>query len=253
MFDITGKSIAYPISTWILILIFLFGGTAAFSSLGRLEDPAFTIKVAAVVTSYPGASAATVGKEVSEPLESAIQKMGEVGKITSRNTPGLSIIEVEIKDTIKGDKLPGIWTKLRARVQDTELYLPEGVQTPIVNDDFGDVFGIYFAVTADGYSDREKHDLATYLRRLANDRDGAVTPLTARKGPLPEIGEDKKLQPAPIALKTELHHGLAELFFAVGRFHAVRLVNNINAVRGLRDAPENFADPGANFPSVAIA
>lgn len=163
--NIARASIEKPIWTWILILGFLIGGLIAFFSIGRLEDPAFTIKTAVVITQYPGASAEEVANEVSEPLESAIQKMGEVDLISSRNTPGLSFIEVEIKDTIDGSELPAIWTQLRARISDAALALPSGVGTPVVNDSFGDVFGIYFAVTTEGFSDAELHNLARYLRR----------------------------------------------------------------------------------------
>lgn len=163
--NIARASIEKPLMTWLVILGCLFGGLWGFNSLGRLEDPAFTIKQAVVVTYYPGASAAQVAREVSEPLESAIQKMGEVKKITSVNQPGQSLIEVEIKDTYDGDTLPAIWSKLRNKVSDATNALPSGVSTPFVNDSFGDVFGIYYAVTAEGFSDSEKHEMATFLRR----------------------------------------------------------------------------------------
>ncbi len=172
--DIARASIDRPIMTWILILACLLGGIAAFFSLGRLEDPAFSIKTAAVITEYPGASAAVVAREVSEPLESAIQQMGEVDYITSRNTPGLSIIEIEIKETVAGPELPDAWTKLRARVGDAAPALPEGASTPFVDDKFGDVFGIYFAVTAEGFSDAERHRLARYVRREVLTVDGVA-------------------------------------------------------------------------------
>ena len=163
--SIARTSIEKPLYTWLIILIFLFGGLWGFSSLGRLEDPAFTIKEAVVITQYPGAPAEEVAQEISEPLESAIQKMAEVDTITSINRPGQSIIQVEIKSTYGGDELPGIWTKLRARVRDASRGLPEGAAPPMVNDTFGDVFGIFFAVTAPGFTDAERHELATFLRR----------------------------------------------------------------------------------------
>lgn len=158
-------SIEKPIFTWLLILTCLLGGIWSFTALGRLEDPAFTIKTSAVVTMYPGASAEQVAREVSEPLESAIQKMAEVDRIVSVNTPGQSLLEVEIKEHIQSADLPAVWTKLRARVGDAGRFLPQGVSEPFVNDSFGDVFGIYFAVTADGFSDAELHNMATFLRR----------------------------------------------------------------------------------------
>ncbi|MEO0750275.1 MAG: efflux RND transporter permease subunit [Pseudomonadota bacterium] len=161
--NIATFSIARPIYTWIVMLVCIFGGLWGFLNLGRLEDPAFTIKTAVVTTFYPGADAIQVAREVSEPLESAIQKMGEVDEIRSVNQPGFSQISVDVKDTYGGDELPDIWTKMRDRVNDVRL--PSGANPPIINDTFGDVFGIYYAVTAPGYSEREIYELSTFLRR----------------------------------------------------------------------------------------
>ena len=158
-------SIERSLITWLVIIGSLAGGIWGFNSLGRLEDPAFTIKEAVILTGYPGASAEQVAREVSEPLESAIQKLGEVDTITSINQPGRSLIQVEMKSTYDGSELPEIWTKLRHRVSDAARDLPEGVGEPLVNDTFGDVFGIFYAVTAEGFTDVEKHQLATFLRR----------------------------------------------------------------------------------------
>ena len=172
--DIARGSINRPLYTWIIMLAALFGGIWGFLNLGRLEDPAFTIKSAVIATQYPGASSAQVALEVSEPLESAIQKMGEVKLITSVNQPGFSLIEVEMQDIYDGSELPAIWTKLRAEVRDAARALPEGVSEPYVNDGFGDVFGLFYAVTAEGYTDAEKHELATFLRRELLTVDGVA-------------------------------------------------------------------------------
>ncbi|MAS41568.1 MAG: MFS transporter [Rhodobacteraceae bacterium] len=172
--NIARLSIDKQILTWMIILTCLLGGIWGFTSIGRLEDPSFTIKQAVIVTQYPGASAAEVAEEVSEPLESAIQKMGELDTITSINAPGASLIEVEIKSIYDGDALPEIWTDLRAKVRDAARALPEGVATPVVDDGFGDVFGIYFAVTAEGLSNAEIHELATFLRREILAVDGVA-------------------------------------------------------------------------------
>ncbi|WP_120632046.1 efflux RND transporter permease subunit [Ruegeria sp. EL01] len=172
--NIARASIDRPLYTWLIILIALFGGIWGFLSLGRLEDPAFTIKNAVIATQYPGATAEQVALEVSEPLESAIQQMGEVDVITSVNQPGQSLIEVEIKSIYDGTELPDIWTRLRAKVRDAARGLPSGVSAPYVNDGFGDVFGLFYAVTAEGYSDAEKHELATFLRRELLTVDGVA-------------------------------------------------------------------------------
>ncbi|MCF2870927.1 efflux RND transporter permease subunit [Octadecabacter sp. G9-8] len=172
--NIARASIDKPILTWMVILISLFGGIWGFSSLGRLEDPAFTIKTAIVITEYPGASAEQVMNEVTEPLEAAIQGMGEIDTINSVNQPGLSRIEIDIKPTYSGADLPAIWSDLRDSVADAARFLPEGTSEPYVNDSFGDVFGIFYAVTSDGYSDQEKHLLAQFLRREILAVDGVA-------------------------------------------------------------------------------
>lgn len=161
--NIARASIERPLTTWLIILACFFGGIWGFFNMGRLEDPAFTIKAAVVITQYPGASAEEVAKEVTEPIESEVQKMAEVDLITSVNQPGLSRVTVNMKDTYDGDALPEIWTKLRNRVSNANL--PNGASVPYVNDSFGDVFGIYYAITAPGYSDAEVYELATFLRR----------------------------------------------------------------------------------------
>lgn len=170
--NIAKASIDRPILTWLIMLAALLGGIWGFFTLGRLEDPAFTIKTAVVVTEYPGASAAQVAREVSEPLESEIQKMSEMKEVRSVNRPGQSRITVDMKDQYDGEELPEIWTKLRNRV--STVRLPTGVGTPFVNEGFGDVYGIYYAVTAPGFSDAEINNLATFLRRELLTVDGVA-------------------------------------------------------------------------------
>lgn len=163
MFKVTQWAIDKPLYVWLLVIGSLIGGLWGFNSVGRLEDPSFTIKQAVVVTPYPGATAEEVAAEVSEPLESAIQSIGEVDWISSRNLPGLSTIMVELDMAVAPDTVPQLWNELRNNVADASL--PPGAQPPRVNDSFGDVYGVYYAVRADGFSDAEQHDIANFLRR----------------------------------------------------------------------------------------
>ena len=167
-------SVERPIYTWLLILIALLGGAFGYVHVGKLEDPLFTLKSALVVTPYPGATAAEVALEVSEPLEAEIQQMGEVDTITSRNAPGVSVIEVEVADQYDGGDLPQIWDDLRDRVANARAALPAGARAPSVNDDFSDVYGLYYAVSAPGYSDADIHEIATFLRRKVLSVDGVA-------------------------------------------------------------------------------
>ncbi len=158
--------------SWMVSLIFLIGGTAAFFNLGRLEDPAFTIKDAMVVTSYPGATPQQVEEEVTYPLEKAIQQLTYVDEVNSISSRGLSQITVTMKNKYGPDDLPQIWDELRRKVNDLNGTFPPGVNSPQVIDDFGDVYGILLAVTGDGYSYKELLDYVDYLRRELELIDG---------------------------------------------------------------------------------
>ncbi|HHX8264221.1 TPA: efflux RND transporter permease subunit VmeI [Vibrio diabolicus] len=158
--------------SWMVALIFLIGGIAAFFGLGRLEDPAFTIKDAMVVTSYPGAAPQQVEEEVTYPIEKAIQQLTYVDEVNSISSRGLSQITVTMKNNYGPDDLPQIWDELRRKVNDLKGTLPPGVNEPQVIDDFGDVYGILLAVTGDGYSYKELLDYVDYLRRELELVDG---------------------------------------------------------------------------------
>lgn len=173
--DVTGIAayfIRNRVISWMVALIFLIGGITAFFGLGRLEDPAFTIKDAMVVTSYPGATPQQVEEEVTYPIEKAIQQLTYVDEVNSISSRGLSQITVTMKNNYGPDDLPQIWDELRRKVNDLKGTLPPGVNEPQVIDDFGDVYGILLAVTGDGYSYKELLDYVDYLRRELELVDG---------------------------------------------------------------------------------
>ncbi len=172
-------SIEKPVFTWMIILSVLFGGLWGFSSVGRLEDPSFSIKEALVFTAYPGATAEEVEAEVSEHLETAIQQMSQIRELRSESAPGLSEIRVEVRDRFDSHELPQIWDELRSRVADARGGLPPGAGDPVVFDDFGDVYGIFYAVMAPGYSDDEVREIAKTLRRELLTVDGVSKVETA--------------------------------------------------------------------------
>ncbi|WP_163921591.1 efflux RND transporter permease subunit [Photobacterium sp. Alg240-V54] len=163
--DIATYFIKNKVISWMLTLIFLVGGTVSFFGLGQLEDPAFTIKDAMVVTVYPGATPQQVEEEVTYPIEKAIQQLTYVDEVNSLSSRGLSQITVTMKNNYGPDDLPQIWDELRRKVNDISSNLPPGVAKPKVIDDFGDVYGILLAITGDGYSYKELSDYVDYLRR----------------------------------------------------------------------------------------
>ncbi len=153
------------IITIVITVLLFFGGIKSYKNLGRLEDPEFTIKTAKVITYYPGATAMEVSEEVTNKIETAIQKLGQVKDVKSLSMPGFSSIEVEIKDKYMAEDLPQIWDELRRKVHDVRDDLPPGTSDPLVWDDFGDVYGIFYAIYGDGYSDKEIYEYAKVLRR----------------------------------------------------------------------------------------
>ncbi len=163
--DIAKFSIDKKVITWLIVVLFTIGGALSFVNLGRLEDPEFTIKEAMVFTPYPGATAMEVEEEVTDKVEIAIQELQYIKELKSKSYPGMSEITVKIKDKYKSADLPQIWDELRRKVNDVQGDLPPGTRPSIVNDDFGDVYGIFYALTGDGYSYRELKEFAKYLRR----------------------------------------------------------------------------------------
>lgn len=163
--DISRQFINNPVRVWLTILLLGIGGIFALLNIGRLEDPAFTIKTAVVVTHYPGASAQQVEEEVTLPLENALQQLPYLDNVSSISSNGLSQITVNIASRYHSNELPQIWDELRRRVGDASRQFPPGVVTPFVNDDFGDVFGFFFAISGDEFSNPELVRYAEQLRR----------------------------------------------------------------------------------------
>ncbi|RLA33981.1 MAG: AcrB/AcrD/AcrF family protein [Gammaproteobacteria bacterium] len=159
-------SVRNKVVSWLLVVIFIGGGIAGFESIGKLEDPAFTIKNAKVITLYPGATAQQVQDEVTYHLEEAIQLMGQVKHIKMTvSRPGMSDILIEFKDTYRAKDFPDIYDELRRKLKDMEHKLPPGAHPPRVIDDFGDVYGIYLALTGEGYTYRDLKDVADELKK----------------------------------------------------------------------------------------
>ena len=162
--DIARASIRRSVVVLFICLLITIGGVSAYFSIGKLEDPAFTIKTAVVSIVYPGSTVYEAEQEAASRMEDAIQSMGEIKNIRTRCAPGLATIYVDIQDTYTADDLPQIWNILRQKVNDALVNLPSGC-TVIVNNDFGDVFGQYYALTGDGYTMRELYDYADFLKK----------------------------------------------------------------------------------------
>lgn len=153
-----------------LFLIIAVGGVMTFFSIPKDEDPDFTIRVGLVTTVFPGAGPQRVEELVTDKLEEKIRELDGLKVVRSQSMANLSIVEVEFLDSIK-DMTP-YWQKLRNKVIDAETSLPSEANKPMVNDEFGDVFGIVIALTGDGFSYRELKDAADDMRDQLLKVDG---------------------------------------------------------------------------------
>ncbi|MGO2075494.1 MAG: efflux RND transporter permease subunit, partial [Pseudoalteromonas sp.] len=158
-------AIKRKVISWMAALLLLIGGVVSYLGLGQLEDPEFTLKKAMVITLYPGASPQQVEEEVTFPIENAIQQLPYVDYVTSISSPGKSQITVEMKSNYRKQDLRQIWDELRRKINDEASSLPSGVYPSQVMDDFGDVYGVTYAVTGDGYSYDQLKDYVDFLKR----------------------------------------------------------------------------------------
>ncbi len=163
--NIAEFAIKKNVITWTLTFVVLVLGYFSYMGLPRLEDPEFAIKEAVIITPYPGASPMEVQEEVTEVIEKAVQEMGQLKRVESYSSRGLSIVNVKIKDEYRKNQLPQVWDELRRRMGDHEKDLPPGAGPISVNDDFGDVYGVYFALVGEGYTFAELKDIAELLQR----------------------------------------------------------------------------------------
>ena len=148
--------------TLVLLAVALLAGVQAYLALPQAEDPGFTIRQALVQTTFPGASPERVEELVTDKLEEAIQEIPQLKAVRSQSKTGVSLITVEIQERYK-DMRP-IWDELRRKVERVEPDLPDGIIGPVVNDEFGDVFGSIITLTGDGFSLTELKDVADEVR-----------------------------------------------------------------------------------------
>lgn len=170
--SITRMAIEKNRITLVALLIIVGAGISSYRTMPQSEDPGFIVRTALVQTLLPGASPERIENLVTDPIETAIQQMPELDFITSESSTGLSIIYVNIKESYK--EMRPIWDSLRRKVDNARAGLPEGVIGPVVNDEFGDVFGVLFTITGEGYTYAELRDVADEVRdELLTIRDVA--------------------------------------------------------------------------------
>jgi multidrug efflux pump len=161
-FNISRWALEHAPLTRYLMVVLMALGFAAYFQLGQDEDPPFTFRVMVVQASWPGATAQQMAEQVTDKIERTLQDVPYADKIRSYTKPGESFTLFQIRDSAPPKEVAGTWYQVRKKVGDIRGTLPAGVQGPYFNDEFGDVYGSIYALSADGFSDEE-------LRRHADE------------------------------------------------------------------------------------
>jgi multidrug efflux pump subunit AcrB len=164
-FNISRIAIQHPAITGYLLIVLMLAGIAAYFQLGQDEDPPFTFRAMVVRAYWPGATAMQMSEQVTDQLEKTLQEVPYMDKIRSYSKPGESTIFVELKDSAPPHDIPGVWYTIRKKIGDMRGQLPQGVQGPFYNDEFGDVFGVIYAVSAEDFSYAELKEYADFVRQ----------------------------------------------------------------------------------------
>ena len=141
-----------------LMVVSMVAGAISYVTLGRDEDPPFTFRTMVVQANWPGASMDETVNQLTERLERTLQEVDNIDFLRSFTSPGVTVIFVNLKQSTDPDIVPDLWYDVRKRIGDMRHTLPQGVQGPFFNDDFGDTFGIIYGFTTDGFGQRELRD-----------------------------------------------------------------------------------------------
>ena len=164
-FNLSKWAIDHPALTRYLMVVLMLLGFAAYFQLGQDEDPPFTFRVMAIRVFYPGATAQQVNEQVVDKIEKTLQEVPLSDKIRSYAKPGEALIIFQVKDSGNPKDVPNIWYSVRKKVGDIRGTLPAGVIGPFFNDEFGDVFGVMYALRSDGFSYAENKAFADDVRQ----------------------------------------------------------------------------------------
>ncbi|HOX89777.1 MAG TPA: efflux RND transporter permease subunit [Burkholderiaceae bacterium] len=165
-FNLSAWALAHEPLMRYLMVVLLIGGAIAFTALGQDEDPPYTFRAMVVRTYWPGATAQQMAQQVADKIEKKLQETPYVDKLRSYSKPGESFVFVILKDSSPPREIPGIWYQVRKKIGDIRSTLPPGVIGPFFNDEFGDVYGVIFALSTDGFTYRELKDHAESVRQI---------------------------------------------------------------------------------------
>ncbi len=163
-FNVSRWALEHPALTRYLMVVLMVMGFAAYFQLGQDEDPPFTFRLMVVQASWPGATAQQMAEQVTDKIERTLQEVPYADKIRSYTKPGVSVTLLQVKDNAPPKEVADIWYQTRKRINDMRYTLPQGVLGPFFNDDFGDVYGSIFALSADGFTMEELRQWSERVR-----------------------------------------------------------------------------------------
>jgi multidrug efflux pump subunit AcrB len=165
MMHITELTFQRKAFMYFLLFSMVVGGILAFQSISKLEDPELVVMQSQIVTVWPGATAHEVEMQVTNVIEEGLSTLANIESIRSRSVANISVIVVTLELTVPQHEIEQRWDFLRRRIGEVESRLPPGAMAPMIYDDFGDVYGMFYAMTAEGYSYREMSQMARYIKR----------------------------------------------------------------------------------------
>ena len=165
-FNLTEWSLQHKHFIYFFIVLFFIAGIFSYNNLGRMEDPDFTIKQMVVTTVWPGATARQMEEQVTDKIEKKLQDLPGLDYLKSYSSPGVTVIYVNLKDTVPQKDIRSRWLEARNMVNDMKNTLPAGVQDPMFNDRFDEVYGVVYALTGDGFTYEEMREKAEKIRRI---------------------------------------------------------------------------------------
>ena len=163
-FNLSDWALEHRSLVWYFMIVSAIAGIFAYITLGREEDPSFTIKTMVIAAQWPGATVEDTARQVTDRIEKKLEELDSLDYTRSQTTPGQTVIYVNLKDTVKSRDVPGVWVKVRNMVNDIKRRVSPRCRGPLFNDDFGDVFGNVYAFTADGLTQRQLRDYVEDVR-----------------------------------------------------------------------------------------
>lgn len=166
MKNLSELALKNKVLVWYFIVIVAIAGVFSYMKLGRMEDPAYTVRQMVVTVAWPGATAQQMQDQVTDKIEKKLQDTPNLDYIKSYSSPGQAVIYVNLTDQAPADSIRSTWHEVRNLTEDMKKELPEGVYGPYYNDRFDDVYGSVYAITGDGYSYEELRQKAEKIRRI---------------------------------------------------------------------------------------